>query len=124
MKWNTIINIQLGVALPIAKEIVDNLSQMKEVKKLSLAGSLRRKIETVGDIDILITSRKPVKIMKKFTSLPQVSEILAEGLTKSTIIIQENIQVDLKIVNPLSYGAALQYFTGSQEHNIKIRGLA
>jgi len=124
MKWNTIINIQLGIALPIAKEIVDNLSQMKEVKKISLAGSLRRKMETVGDIDILIASRKPVKIMKKFTSLPQVSEILVNELTKSTIIIKKNIQVDLRIVDPLSYRAALQDFTGSQGHNIKIRGLA
>ena len=114
----------LGIALPIAKKIKNHLGKMKEVKKINIAGSLRRRVETIGDIDILAASTKPEKIMKEFISLPQTREILSEGLTKSTIITNENIQVDLRIVNPLSYGAALQYFTGSQNHNIKIRGLA
>ena len=114
----------LGIALPIAKKIKNHLAKMKEVKKINIAGSLRRRVETIGDIDILAASTKPEKIMKEFISLPQTREILSEGLTKSTIITNENIQVDLRIVNPLSYGAALQYFTGSQNHNIKIRGLA
>ncbi|MCK5768316.1 MAG: DNA polymerase III, partial [Candidatus Atribacteria bacterium] len=114
----------LGIALPIAKELMNILSQMTEVEKISLAGSLSRKRETIGDIDILIASKIPANIMKKFTTLPRVSEILADGLTKSTIITKENIQVDLRVVDPASYGAALQYFTGSQDHNIKMRGLA
>ena len=114
----------LGIALPIAKKIKNHLGKMKEVKKINIAGSLRRRVETIGDIDILAASTKPEKIMKEFISLPQTREVLSEGLTKSTIITNENIQVDLRIVNPLSYGAALQYFTGSQNHNIKIRGLA
>ena len=116
--------ILLGIALPIAKKIKNHLGKMKEVKKIDIAGSLRRRVETIGDIDILAASNKPEKIMKEFIALPQTSEILSEGLTKSTVITKENIQVDLRIVNPSSYGAALQYFTGSQNHNIKIRGLA
>ena len=114
----------LGIALPIAKKIKNHLGKMKEVKKINIAGSLRRRVETIGDIDILAASTKPEKIMKEFISLPQTREVLSEGLTKSTIITNENIQVDLRIVYPLSYGAAFQYFTGSQNHNIKIRGLA
>lgn len=116
--------VLLGTALPAAEDIIEALSQLKEVNKINFAGSLRRKKETVGDIDILITSRKPEKIMKTFTSLPQMREILAEGLTKSSVITKDDIHIDLRVVEPMSYGAALQYFTGSKAHNIKLRELA
>ena len=114
----------LGRALPLAEEMVESLSQLKETNKISFAGSLRRKKETIGDIDILITSQNPEKIMRTFTSLPQVREILAEGPTKSSIITKDDLHIDVRVVEPISFGAALQYFTGSKAHNIKLRELA
>ena len=116
--------VLLGTALPLAEEIVGSLSQLKETSKISFAGSLRRKKETIGDIDILVTSQEPEKIMKTFTSLPQVREILAEGPTKSSVITKDDIHIDVRVVEPISFGAALQYFTGSKAHNIKLRELA
>jgi len=114
----------LGTALPLAEEIVESLRQLKATDKINFAGSLRRKKETIGDIDILVTSQKPEKIMKTFTSLPQVREILAEGPTKSSVITKDDIHIDVRVVEPISFGAALQYFTGSKAHNIKLRELA
>lgn len=114
----------LGRALPLVEEMVESLSQLKETNKISFAGSLRRKKETIGDIDILVTSQNPEKIMKTFTSLPQVREILAEGPTKSSIITKDDLHIDVRVVEPISFGAALQYFTGSKAHNIKLRELA
>jgi DNA polymerase (family X) len=114
----------LGRTLPLAEEMVESLSQLKETNKISFAGSLRRKKETIGDIDILLTSQNPEKIMKTFTSLPQVREILAEGPTKSSIITNDDLHIDVRVVEPISFGAALQYFTGSKAHNIKLRELA
>lgn len=116
--------VLLGTALPLAEEIAESLRQLKETDKISFAGSLRRKKETIGDIDILATSRKPEKIMKTFTSLPHVREILAEGPTKSSVITKDDIHIDVRVVEPISFGAALQYFTGSNAHNIKLRELA
>ncbi len=116
--------VLLGTALPVAEDIIEALSQLKEVNKINFAGSLRRKKETIGDIDILVTSQKSEKIMKTFTSLPQVKEILAEGPTKSSVITKDDIHVDVRVVGPISFGAALQYFTGSKAHNIKLRELA
>ncbi len=116
--------VLLGTALPLAEEIVESLRQLKETDKINFAGSLRRKKETIGDIDILVTSQKPEKIMKTFTSLPQVREILAEGPTKSSVITKDDIHIDVRVVEPISFGAALQYFTGSKAHNIRLRELA
>jgi DNA polymerase (family 10) len=116
--------VLLGNALPVAEDIIEALNQLKEVNKINFAGSLRRKKETIGDIDILVTSQKSEKIMKTFTSLPQVKEILAEGPTKSSVITKDDIHVDVRVVEPISFGAALQYFTGSKAHNIKLRELA
>ena len=116
--------VLLGTALPLAEEIVESLSRLDETNEISFAGSLRRKKETIGDIDILVTSQKPEKIMKTFTSLHQVREILAEGPTKSSVITKKDIHVDVRVVEPISFGAALQYFTGSKAHNIKLRELA
>jgi len=114
----------LGVALPIAEEIVDQLKSLREVNQISIAGSLRRRKETIGDIDILITSKKPEIVMNRFINLPQVKEVLAEGLTKSAILTHQDIQADLRVVAPDSFGAALQYFTGSKAHNIRLREMA
>ncbi|OGS46119.1 MAG: hypothetical protein A2539_03255 [Elusimicrobia bacterium RIFOXYD2_FULL_34_15] len=94
----------------------------KDVIQISEAGSLRRKKETVRDIDILCSSKNPEKIIEKFCSFGK--QILARGETKASVLIPEGIQVDLRIVKESEYGAALQYFTGSQQHNVALRGLA
>jgi DNA polymerase (family 10) len=107
-----------------ACEIIEYLRKETAAHHLTSAGSLRRCQETIGDIDILATAEKGQSIIKIFTKFPKTTSILAAGATKGSIIVQGNIQVDLRIVKPASYGAALQYFTGSKEHNVKIRNIA
>ncbi len=114
----------LGYALPTATEIESKLKSLKFVNAVSVAGSIRRRKETIGDIDILATSKDAAKVMKFFTSMPEVARILAKGDTKSSVVMKGGLQVDLRVVKPESYGAALQYFTGSKEHNIVLRGIA
>jgi len=115
----------LGIALPIAESIIHALKEVKEIEKISYAGSVRRMKETVKDIDILVTTKgNPLKIMEKFVSLPNVDKVLAKGHTKSSILTTEGIQVDLRVVEPDCFGAALQYFTGSKNHNIHLRTIA
>lgn len=114
----------LGIAFPLSNEIVKNLKTNSPVDKITVCGSIRRMKETIGDIDILVTSKKPEKVMDYFTKLPFVKSILAKGDTKSSIISVEGIQVDLRVVEPTSYGAAVQYFTGSKEHNVRLREIA
>jgi len=119
----------LGEALPAANLLVAQLKKLKEVKIAEPAGSLRRRKETVGDIDILVVpiNEKPKtinKIMAQFTSLPDVQRILAKGNTKSSVILRNGIQSDVRVIPEKSFGAALQYFTGNIDHNIKLRGIA
>jgi len=114
----------LYIAMKISNEIINELKKLKEISQIEAAGSLRRRKETVRDIDIVSASTKPKGIMDKFVSLPQVKEILAHGQTKSSIITKEEIQVDLRVVEPECYGAALAYLTGSKEHNVKLREMA
>ncbi|MFH1181453.1 MAG: DNA polymerase/3'-5' exonuclease PolX [Candidatus Woesearchaeota archaeon] len=113
----------LGHALPIAQEIEQRLKNLKEVNEVSLAGSLRRRKETIGDIDILVSSKKPSKVMDFFTTMPDVRQVLAKGPTKSSVIVSNNLQVDLRVIDK-NFGAALVYFTGSKEHNIVMRDIA
>jgi len=114
----------LGHVLSIAKGIEKKLKDFEAIAKISLAGSIRRRKETIGDVDILATSKEPLKVMNFFTQLPEVKQVLAKGKTKSTVVLTNNLQVDLRVVNEESFGSALQYFTGSKEHNIKLRELA
>jgi len=114
----------LGAALPLAERIMSELSGIKEVEKLSCAGSLRRMKETVRDIDILAASKYPLKVMDRFTNSAMAGKVIAKGLTKSSILTKENIQVDLRVVDKNSFGAALQYFTGSKNHNVHLRMLS
>lgn len=114
----------LGVALPLAEEVVDLLSARAAVESIAPAGSLRRMKETIGDIDILVASRQPERVTEAFTGLPIVREVLATGATRPSILTREGLQVDLRVVAPDQWGSALQYFTGSKEHNIALRGLA
>ncbi len=114
----------LGKVLPVAKDILAHLKKNAPVEKIDLAGSLRRWKDTIKDIDILATSDNPKEVMNVFVHLPNVKEILMHGPTKSSIITQQNLQVDLRVVEKESYGAALTYFTGSKEHNIRLREMA
>jgi len=114
----------LGVALPLANEILDQLNKLPEVKRINTAGSIRRRKETIGDIDILTISSDSKKVMDTFINLPQVERVLVSGETKSSVITFDGIHVDLRVVKPESYGSALAYFTGSKAHNIRIREIA
>jgi len=116
--------MSLGVAFPVAKRIVETLRQKAGSKKIEWAGSLRRMKENIGDIDILATGKDKEKIVQVFTHLPEVKEVLASGETKASVIVEGGTQVDLRVVEEDSYGAALQYFTGSKGHNIHLRGIA
>ena len=116
--------MSLGIALKISDEIVSELKKVPGVKKIITAGSLRRMTETVRDIDILVTSKSPKNVMKVFTRLPEIKEVLVHGPTKSSLITKDEIQIDLRVVEPASFGAALCYFTGSTGHNIRLRKMA
>lgn len=118
---------RISIAKEIAEEIKSYLKQSKLVEKVEHAGSLRRWKETIGDIDILVSSKdikKASKIMDYFTDFSGVKDIVLKGDTKTTVILSNNLQVDLRVVEPKSFGAALQYFTGSKEHNVEFRKLA
>lgn len=114
----------LGRVLPIADSILEHLKKSAPVKKIDIAGSLRRRKETIKDIDLLATSDRPNEVMEVFIQLQDVKEILVHGPTKSSVIIYEDLQVDLRVVEKESYGAALTYFTGSKAHNIRLREMA
>ena len=116
--------VPLGFALASAEEVVSMLKTMKEVNRASIAGSTRRMKETIGDIDILATSKNPEKVIEFFTKMPNVADVLAKGPTKSSIRLKEGIQVDLRVLDDKIFGAALLYFTGNKEHNIILRKIA
>lgn len=115
----------LNLGLRLSKSFADKLKGMKEIDDIEVAGSVRRKKDTIKDIDILVTSKKPKEIMDKFIHLDLVKEVLAHGETKSSVIAKENnMQVDLRALSHESFGSALLYFTGSKEFNIRLRRLA
>jgi DNA polymerase (family 10) len=116
--------ILLGFALPIAEEIKERLKKEDSVSQVEVTGSLRRMKETIGDIDILVSSTKPEKTADFFVDMNDVREILGKGATKCSVILKSNIRVDLRIVEAKSFGSALMYFTGSKDHNIKLRKIA
>jgi DNA polymerase (family 10) len=114
----------LGKILPLAKEIVADLGKNSPVNEIQIAGSIRRWKDTVKDIDILATSDNPKAVMNAFMHLPQVKDVIMHGPTKSSVIIRAGIQVDLRVVEQDSFGAAMAYFTGSKAHNIRLREMA
>jgi DNA polymerase (family 10) len=116
----------IGRALPLAQWFVDQLGRLKSVQAIDFAGSLRRGKETIGDLDLLVAaaSRNAKKISDSFTTLEGIDEVLLSGATKTSVRTSEGMQVDLRIVDPTCYGAALLYFTGSKEHNVALRGRA
>ena len=114
----------LGVALPAAEAVLHLLDRHPAVRRIQLGGSLRRMKETIGDIDLLASSERPAEVTAAFAHLPIVKEILGVGPTKASLLTTDNLQIDLRVVEPEAYGAALQYFTGSKEHNIALREIA
>jgi DNA polymerase (family 10) len=114
----------LGEGLPVAERIVSQLEGSGLAEKVMIAGSARRMRETVGDIDILVLSSRADEVMDRFTTLPEVSDIIAKGPTKSTVMLNIGIPCDIRVIAPESFGAAIQYFTGSKDHNVQVRTIA
>ncbi len=115
--------MRLGDALPIAEGLIKEL-KAAGAKEAVFAGSLRRGKETAGDIDILVTAKEHGKAIEAFTSFERVSRVLAKGGTKASILTKDGIQADLRVLAPDEFGAALNYFTGSKDHNVLLRELA
>jgi DNA polymerase (family X) len=116
--------VQLGAAIDLAEEILGELKSLQEVRRADYAGSLRRMCETIGDIDLLVASETSAPVMDAFTTMPYVQRVLARGDTKSSILTTKGLQVDVRVVRPEVWGAALQYFTGSKAHNVRVREMA
>ncbi|KYK32788.1 MAG: hypothetical protein AYK22_06950 [Thermoplasmatales archaeon SG8-52-3] len=114
----------LHVAIEDGENYLSFIKKFDKVKRASLAGSLRRRKETIGDIDILASSESPDDVMDYFVKYNDINRVLLKGSTKTSVVLNDNLQVDLRVVKDESFGAALQYFTGSKEHNVKMRSLA
>ncbi|WP_119730690.1 DNA polymerase/3'-5' exonuclease PolX [Thermomonospora amylolytica] len=116
--------VLIDVAAALADDIVAALSRVPGCERCAYAGSLRRMRETIGDLDVLAASRDPEPIMAAFAGLPHVTEVIARGDKKTSVRTARGLQVDLRVVPPEAWGAALQYFTGSRQHNVRIREMA
>jgi len=117
--------IPLGTAWPVAASLLDELqASCLQVLDATVAGSLRRMRSTIGDIDLLASSSEPAAVMRAFAALDPVAEVVLSGQTKTTVRLHNGLQVDLRVLEPDRWGAALQYFTGSQAHNVRVRELA
>ncbi len=114
----------LGEALPYARQVIEELKKISVVKEISEAGSLRRRQETIGDIDILVASDSHKEVLDKFVKLRGVIKIWGKGPTKASVHLKDGFDIDLRVVESKSWGSALQYFTGSKAHNIKTREIA
>ncbi|MCI0630500.1 MAG: DNA polymerase/3'-5' exonuclease PolX [Phycisphaerales bacterium] len=112
---------RLGDALPLAENLIEFLSQVKGVKRIECAGSLRRGAETIGDIDLLASTSEPALLAETFRSMPMVEQVIGSGETKVSVRLVRGIQIDLRIIDESSFGAAMMYFTGSKQHNIRLR---
>lgn len=117
----------IGSARPLALAIVQGLQQAlpaDTIQRIVLGGSLRRWKETIGDVDILVVSQQPSAVMQAFRTLPQVAEVIGGGETKTSVLLANGLQVDLRVVEAHHWGAAVQYFTGNKEHNVEMREIA
>ncbi|HVG77623.1 MAG TPA: DNA polymerase/3'-5' exonuclease PolX [Patescibacteria group bacterium] len=108
----------------VAAQVAEALRAHGGVEQLEIAGSLRRMRETVKDIDLLVTSTEPERVIGTLTTLPSVTEVIVKGPTKASVRHQDGLQIDLRVVEPAAFGAALQYFTGSKDHNVRVREIA
>lgn len=116
--------VPIDIALAAAERILARLNDSPQVDRAAFCGSLRRGKETIGDIDLLATGPEPQAIMDLFTGFEEVAGVPARGSTKSTVTTRDGLQVDLRVVSAEEFGSALQYFSGSQEHNVRIREIA
>jgi DNA polymerase (family 10) len=107
----------------IVQPLLAYLKKQKGLKQIDVAGSFRRRRETVGDLDILVTCKKGTPVADRFVKYEEVKEVISHGETRSTVILRSGMQVDLRVVPEVSYGAAMHYFTGSKAHNIAVRKL-
>ncbi len=114
----------LGAVLPVIDDIIKWMIESPAVLQVEVAGSARRRKETVGDLDVLVASNTPEVVTERFVSMPPIIRVIAKGPTKSTVVLEKNLQVDLRVIEQRNYGAALQYFTGSKEHNVKLRTIS
>jgi len=114
----------LGDVLPYARELVEEIKEIEGVSEVSEAGSLRRRQETIGDVDILVTAKDNKKVLDYVSNLPSVVKVWGRGDTKISVHLKRGFDVDVRVVSRESYGAALQYFTGSKDHNVKLRKIA
>ncbi len=114
----------LGEVLPLATEIEERLRQVGGVEKVALAGSILRRKESVGDADIVVVSKDSQSVMDFFVSMPEVAHVHGQGSTKSSVRLRDGMDVDLRVVPKNSFGAALNYFTGSKAHNVHLRRIA
>ncbi len=124
LKEKTSGRVLLHLAYEDGTRCLNYLKQCPHIQTLSIAGSLRRMKETIGDIDILAASDKPDHVMDYFTRYSDTQRVLLKGPTKTSILLNDNLQIDLRVIAQKNYGAALQYFTGSKEHNVSVRALA
>ncbi|MFC1925148.1 DNA polymerase/3'-5' exonuclease PolX [Chloroflexota bacterium] len=118
---NRDLRIPIGVALPVAEEIMDFLRKNTGLQNITPGGSLRRFRDTIGDIDLMGTAEDGQAAIDAFTGKPGIKEVLGKGETKASVIVNDGLQVDLRVVAPEAFGSLLQYFTGSQQHNILLR---
>jgi DNA polymerase (family 10) len=116
--------ISLGKAMPVVEDLIAVLQECDAFQDLTAAGSLRRWAPTIGDIDLMATSSDPARAMEAFVGGPQVRQVLGQGLTKSSILTDNGLQVDLRIVEAEAFGSLVQHFTGSRDHNIELREYA
>jgi DNA polymerase (family X) len=116
--------VMISEALMEAEKYIEHMRGCSEVKRIEYAGSLRRRQETCGDVDLLVGAKIVEKVMERFVAYGEVMKVLAHGSTKSAVILESGIQVDLRVVDDEAFGAALHYFTGSKEHNIRVRDIA
>ena len=114
----------LGYILPVSKQLKEKLNNFKPVMMVEIAGSIRRRKETIGDIDILVVTKENKEVMDFFTSLEDVDKVILNGPSKSTVRLNEDIESDLRVIKEESFGSALLYFTGSKETNIEMRKIA
>jgi DNA polymerase (family 10) len=114
----------LAAGRAIAAQLSEALRAHGGVEQLEIAGSLRRMRDTVKDVDLLVTSTDPARVIRTFTTLPSVTDVTAQGPTKASVRHRDGLAIDLRVVEPAAFGAALQYFTGSKDHNVRVREMA
>ena len=113
--------VLLGRALPFVQKVVADLRQHPAAVDVSEAGSVRRRSETVRDLDVIATAKNPDSLINAFVSFEWVAEIVAQGGAKATVVTQDGLNFDLRVVPPECFGNLLQHFTGSRDHNIALR---